>query len=84
MELCGYPGLANHRQVHRLLLKQFAEKRQHYQKGILNEGALVAFLNSWLVDHIKTMDRAYVPYCDGAEDYIKQGLLEQNSAGETI
>lgn len=32
MELSGYPGLANHRQVHRLLLKQFAEKRQHYQK----------------------------------------------------
>jgi hemerythrin-like metal-binding protein/PAS domain S-box-containing protein len=76
MELCGYPGLANHRQVHRLLLKQFAEKRQHYQKGILSEGALLVFLNSWLEDHIKTMDRAYVPYCDGIEDYIKQGLIE--------
>jgi hemerythrin-like metal-binding protein/PAS domain S-box-containing protein len=76
MELCGYPGLANHRQVHRLLLKQFAEKRQHYQKGILNEGALLVFLNSWLVDHIKTMDRAYAPYCDGAEDYIKKELID--------
>jgi len=76
MELSGYPGLANHRQVHRLLLKQFAEKRQHYQKGILSEAALLVFLNSWLVDHIKTMDRAFVPYCDSAEDYIKKGLLE--------
>jgi hemerythrin-like metal-binding protein/PAS domain S-box-containing protein len=88
MELCGYPGLANHRQVHRLLLKQFAEKRQHYQKGILSEAALLVFLNSWLLDHIKTMDRAYVPYCDGAEEYIKQGLvepaLEVNDAGEII
>jgi len=76
MELCGYPGLANHRQVHRLLLKQFGEKRQHYQKGILTEGAVLVFLKSWLVDHIKTMDRAYAPYCDAAEEYIKQGLID--------
>ena len=76
MELCGYPGLANHRQVHRLLIKQLAEKRQLYQKGMLNEQTLLVFLNSWLVDHIKTMDRAYAPYCDGAEEVIKQGLLE--------
>ncbi len=76
MESCGYPGLANHRQVHRLLIKQLEEKRKLYQKDMLTEHALLLFLNSWLVDHIKTMDRAYAPYCDGAGELIKLGLID--------
>ena len=76
MESCGYPGLANHRQVHKLLIKQLEEKRQLYQQGLLNEQTLSVFLTSWLMDHIKTMDRAYAPYCDGANDIIKQSLLD--------
>lgn len=76
MESCGYPGLANHRQVHRLLLKQLAEKVQQLKSNAIPKESLQKFLAGWLVDHINTMDRAYVPYCEGADKLIKRGLLD--------
>jgi len=79
MEECGYPGLTNHRQVHRLLMRQLTEKSQMFDKGILDHKGLMLFLDGWLVEHTKTMDQAYVPYCDGAEKVLNKSLIESVS-----
>lgn len=76
MEACGYPGLANHRQVHRLLVKQLLEQRQQYEKGKLDAHSLLTFLQSWLIDHIQTMDRAYAPYCEGNTTALNGSLMD--------
>lgn len=76
MEACGYPGLANHRQVHRLLVKQLLEQRQQYEKGNLYLDSLIDFLQNWLLDHIQTMDRAYVPYCEGKDETLLENLKD--------
>jgi len=74
MDVCGYPGLANHQQVHQLLWKQLTEKQQRSSQGVLTQQELSDFLNSWLVDHIQSMDNMIAPYCGGKSAIIAEAL----------
>ncbi len=83
MEICGYPGLANHCQVHQLLTKQVKDKHRDFERGCLSIQELVAFLTNWLIDHIQGMDQAIVPYCKGKEREIIKKLRLSESGSET-
>ncbi len=72
MSVCGYPGLHNHRQVHRLLVKQVEKMR-----GQLSAQQVADFFRQWLTDHILGMDKAYGRYCVGKEALIEGALLER-------
>jgi len=78
MKAVGYPGLLNHSQVHKLLLKQVGVELAHLRLGRLNLDNLLVFLNNWIVDHVKGMDRAFAPYCEGKTDLISQTLEQLN------
>lgn len=64
----GYPGLVVHKAEHdRLLLQaealrsRFADAAQHEEvSGLTMEAA--NFLQTWLLDHIRTNDRPYRPF----------------------
>ncbi len=63
----GFPGLAAHREQHRLFTRVVAafEKVHGEAPGELDHDRLVAFLKDWLVHHILGADRQYVPYLLG-------------------
>ncbi len=75
-----YPGLANHRQVHRLLLNKVEKMRRQLQLGELSIDDVVRFLRIWWVDHILGMDRAYGAYCEGKEEQIAHALEQAGPA----
>lgn len=83
MGICGYPGLANHCQVHQLLTKQVEDKHRDFERGCLSIQELVAFLTNWLIDHIQGMDQAIIPYCKGKEGDIVKKLRLSESGSET-
>lgn len=64
MESIGYPGLANHRKVHSKLIRMLNEHYEQYCRDEVSANDFVHFLETWLVEHIETMDKAYVPYYD--------------------
>jgi len=74
MMVCNYPGLANHSQVHQLLIKQIDTKFEYLEQGKLNVRELYTFLSDWLIDHIQGMDHAIAPYCEGKGDLITRTL----------
>ncbi len=76
MEVCNYPGLTSHRQVHRLLTRQVKKELSNFEKGKLDVLELLTFMSNWLVDHIQGMDHAIAPYCEGKAELIK-ATLEQ-------
>ncbi len=79
MEECGYPGLLNHKQVHKLLIKPVEIEIEHFEQGQMSIQRITSFLNSWLVDHIQGMDQAFAPYCEGKEESIKKALEKLES-----
>ncbi len=80
MAACAYPGLDNHRQVHQLLFKQIEKMHGQCRKDGLSSIDLVNFLNSWWVDHIQGMDRAYGAYCEGKDERIVRALEQISPA----
>jgi len=74
MEVCRYPGFANHQQVHRLLSLQMEEKMHRASQGALSPQELQTFLNGWITDHIKGMDQALTAYCVGKTELIADAL----------
>lgn len=61
----GYPGLAAHRELHLAFKRKVDDIRlfAHFDAAELEQILLV-----WLVEHIMTMDREYVPW---VEDWQK-------------
>jgi len=74
MKACNYPGLTSHCQVHQFLIKQVKSRLTNFEQSKLEAHQLVAFLNSWLVDHIQGMDHAIAPYSAGKEALIEKTL----------
>ncbi len=74
MAACDYPGLANHIQVHKFLLKEVGKMQMKVIRNKLDCNALGVLLTSWLVDHIQGMDHAYMTYCQGKGARIEQAL----------
>lgn len=54
-----YPELENHKIIHRKLLSQLAEYEENMAKGQFDSGALITFLNDWLIKHIMGVDMKY-------------------------
>lgn len=62
MRLMGYPDYAAHKQQHESLVDGLEEISQKYSTGTNVSFELLSFLRAWLLKHIHTADRAYVPY----------------------
>jgi len=72
MEVCGYKGLENHKNLHETLRGNLIDARDRY---LLNpsrevETEIMDFLRSWLTDHILACDMDYAPVCAGKEKEI--------------
>ena len=80
MAVCNYPGLANHRKVHRLLARQVDAMQPRLNRGELRIDELATFLRDWLVEHIHGMDMAFESHCEGKDDLTEQAL-EQAGPG---
>lgn len=76
MDVCGFPQLQNHRQVHQLLTMEVKEKIVTLEKGELGARELTEFIGRWLMNHIQIMDSAITPYCRKKKELIDQALLE--------
>lgn len=63
MRTAGYPGIADHQQLHRELLGQVADL---HKRATANEPLrtmeVSEFLASWLKHHILEIDHQYIPY----------------------
>jgi methyl-accepting chemotaxis protein/hemerythrin len=59
----GYPEEAQHRELHRKLVDQVVELQGRFRGGetILTQD-VIAFLQNWLINHIKGTDRKYGPH----------------------
>jgi len=65
LEVCDYPGLENHRQVHKMLSRQLEKLHSSFNQNKLTSDMLLIFLNDWVNDHIQSMDSLFVSYCEG-------------------
>lgn len=64
-EVAGYPGLEDHRRLHGRLSAQVEDIRARYYQDPESVQAedVLAFLKSWLVDHILKQDMGYREAC---------------------
>lgn len=63
MEEHGYPGLAAHRECHADLNTRLADfYRNFYLNSRPQTAEVMAFLQSWLYDHILAQDKLYAPF----------------------
>lgn len=56
----GFPGLAEHRILHRKMRETTLSIRE--QSHLVVESDLLQFLKQWWVNHIQQCDRQYAPY----------------------
>jgi hemerythrin len=67
MAKIGYPGLANHKGIHKKLLDDFAGHTQAIAAaGGVPYSAFFGFLRLWLSAHIKCIDLKYGDFSRGA------------------
>ncbi len=82
MKACGYPGSADHNQVHQFLLNQLEIKKDRLRKGTISRPEVIVFLTSWLVNHVRDVDKVFGKYCQGQEEVIEKALsLESRKNG---
>ncbi len=74
MEICNYPDISAHKQVHQQLIRQITERVQMHGNGTLTDESLLSLLRHWLTSHIAGMDRAITPYCKGKDELINKSL----------
>ncbi len=59
----GYPEEAQHRELHRKLVDQVVELQGRFRDGqALLTQDVITFLQNWLVNHIKGVDKKYGPH----------------------
>lgn len=83
MTACKYPQLENHRQVHRLLIRQLEDIKQQFQQGGVASDEVLYFLRNWLLEHIQSMDLDYASSCRGKEALIERALIEADEGPES-
>jgi hemerythrin-like metal-binding protein len=58
MEKSKYPGMAEHKEVHREFMKKIIEFDDKYKNGnVVLTGEMMIFLRDWVRDHIADMDQ---------------------------
>ena len=66
MAAAGYPQLENHKRLHEKLVAQVVDFQRQFEAGSVTVTLdLMNFLSDWLVNHIKGVDRQYVPLLKG-------------------
>jgi hemerythrin-like metal-binding protein len=66
MEEHAYPDLVEHRQRHVDLNRRLADFYRNFYTGSRpHPDEIMAFLQSWLFDHILEQDKLYAPYLKG-------------------
>ncbi|MBL6933047.1 MAG: hemerythrin family protein, partial [Rhodospirillales bacterium] len=76
MEVCGYKGLAAHKELHQALAEKVVENRTRFvlnRDGELDE-EVRQFLLHWLQKHILGCDMDYASDCAGKEKEIAAAL----------
>ncbi|WP_158240752.1 bacteriohemerythrin [Telmatospirillum siberiense] len=67
MELCGFSGLAEHRQQHQRIAERVQKYQRQYEAGCHTAvDELLDFLNNWLVEHIIGEDTHIRSWVEGA------------------
>jgi len=63
MAAAKYPGLTQHRALHRDLMKQVEDYSARYERGEITLNLhLLNFLRDWLTNHIQKVDHEYGPW----------------------
>jgi hemerythrin-like metal-binding protein len=62
MSKIRYPDLANHKIVHQKLIAQIVEYEGKIANDDFDSGALISFLNDWLIKHILGVDMRYAQF----------------------
>ena len=81
MEVCGYPGLQEHKETHEVLCQKVIDIRYRYvinRSGEL-EAEIKDFLQSWLAEHILGSDMDYAASTIGKEKEIAAVIEEENA-----
>ncbi len=66
MAAARYPQLENHKRLHEKLVAQVVEFQRQFESGSATVTLdLMNFLSDWLINHIKGVDRQYVPTLKG-------------------
>ncbi|GBG03784.1 hemerythrin [Azospira sp. I13] len=63
MDAAGYPGLPEHKELHRTFVSRIAAERQKVSEGKTISLDLLHFLKDWLVEHIQVQDQRYAAHC---------------------
>ena len=67
LKRAGYPDLAQHRELHRELLREIHHKQSRIRDNNLNvDIEFLAFIKTWLLDHTLTADREFAPFLGSA------------------
>jgi len=63
MAAAKYPGLTEHRAMHRDLIRQVEDYSARYERGEITLNLhLLNFLRDWLANHIQKVDHEYGPW----------------------
>lgn len=74
METCGYPHIENHRDVHKMLVKQAQKHIRNFEQGNFSAKDLLILLKEWFIEHNMGMDRAIAVCAKGKEAEIDEAL----------
>ena len=80
MEVCDYPYLENHRQVHEMMKERtagFLKVYQHDRTAFLPE-KFIRFMEDWWTDHIMGMDKGYQSWMEGKAEDIEHALADRS------
>lgn len=67
-EATDYPDTESHIERHRSIMTRLQEYRGKVQEDPADIAEEISFfLKGWLLEHMLTVDRAYIPYCSDAE-----------------
>ena len=76
MQVCGYPDLEVHRQLHHKLVAETIELADAWRKGrnLMTLKNLRKFLRDWWMGHISNVDTVIAKYTKGKELIIRNHL----------
>jgi hemerythrin-like metal-binding protein len=67
-ESTAYPDSSSHIETHNTIIVQLQEFQEKLQQGSEDvDEAIMVFFKNWLLKHILTVDRTYIPYCSDGE-----------------
>ncbi len=60
---CGFPEAVSHKKIHDDFVQKVTGFKKDFDSGKLGVATdILLFLNNWLINHIKGLDKKYVPF----------------------